>query len=73
VDTTTCNPLIREVECGGLNRNGLHRLIDLNAWSLGCGTIRKCGLVGGSVSLGKEFEVSKVQVRPDSISLPAAC
>ena len=26
-------------KCGGLNKNGPHRLIDLNAWSPGSGTI----------------------------------
>ena len=36
----------------------------------------RCGLVGGSVSLGAgvEFEVSKAQARPSgSLSFPAAC
>ena len=37
--------------CGGLNRFGLHRLMCLNAWPKGNGTIRRCGLVGESVSL----------------------
>lgn len=38
--------------CGGLNRNGPQRLTDVNAWSLGSGTIMRWILVGGSVSLG---------------------
>ena len=38
------------VECDGLNRNGPHRLC-LDAWPIASGTIRKYGLVGGSVSL----------------------
>ena len=29
----------------------------LNAWTMRSGTIRMCGLVGGSVSLGVGFEV----------------
>ena len=34
----------------------------LNIWPTGIGTIRRCGLVGGSVSLwGVGFEVSYVQ------------
>ena len=36
-----------------MNENGLHRLT-------GSGTIRRCGPVGGSVSLGVDFEVSEV-------------
>ena len=44
-------------ECGDLNKNGSQRLIDLNAWLPGSGTIRKgrsCGLDGvGVVLLGK--------------------
>jgi hypothetical protein len=31
---------------GGLNRFGLHRLMCLNPWPIGSGTIRKYGLVG---------------------------
>ena len=35
---------------------------------------RRCGLVGGSLSLGLGFEVSEAQARPrGSISLPVAC
>ena len=41
---------------GGLNGNGPHR-------STGSGTIRRCGLVGGSVSWS-ELEVSEAQARP---------
>lgn len=33
--------LVREYPCGGLNKNGLHRLIKLNAQSLGGGTTEK--------------------------------
>ena len=33
----------------------------VNAWSPESGTIRRCGLVGGSVPLG--FEVSEAQAR----------
>jgi hypothetical protein len=38
-------------ECGGLSRFGPPRFTCLNAWSTGCGTIRRCGLVGGSISI----------------------
>jgi hypothetical protein len=38
-------------QCGTLNENGLHRLIE-------SGTIRRFGLVGGSVPQGMGFEVS---------------
>jgi len=47
--------------CGGLNENGLHRLMERS--------ISSCGLVGGSVSLGVGFEVSEAHV---SLSLLAA-
>ena len=39
------------VERGGLNSNGSHSLMGLNAWSIGNDTIGRCGLVGESVSL----------------------
>lgn len=32
--------------CSGLNRFGPNRLLSLNAWLLGIGTIRRCGLMG---------------------------
>ena len=35
----------------GLNRYGPHRLVCLNVWPLESGTIRRCGLVKGSMSL----------------------
>jgi hypothetical protein len=34
-----------------LNKNGPHRLLYLNAWSPGSGTIRPSGLVGVDVGL----------------------
>jgi hypothetical protein len=37
--------------CVGLDRNGLHWVMCLNAQPVGSGTIRNYGLVGGSVSL----------------------
>lgn len=40
--------------CGDLNENGLHRL-------RGSGTIRRCDIVGGTMSLGVGWEVSKAQ------------
>ena len=42
------------VECGGLNRNDPHRLMCLNAWSTGSGTLRGCGLVKVGVALLEE-------------------
>ena len=30
--------------CGGLYRNGSHRLMCLSVWPMGSGTIRRCGL-----------------------------
>ena len=52
---------------GGLNENGPHRFRRR-------GAIKKGSLVGGSISLGVGFEVSKAQARPSgSLSLPAAC
>ena len=41
-------------KCGGLNRYDPHRLMCLNAWPVGSDTIRRCGLVGGSVSLWRQ-------------------
>ena len=34
----------KDFYCGGLNRFGPHRLMCLNAWPTGSGTIRRCGL-----------------------------
>ena len=36
---------------GGLNRYGPHRLMCVNAWPVGSGTIRRCGIAGVSVAL----------------------
>jgi hypothetical protein len=51
--------------CGGMNRFGLHRLMCLNAWPTGSGSVRKYGLVRVGVTLLEEvhhcgvgFEVS---------------
>lgn len=42
--------------CHGWNRNALsYRLTGLNTWSIGSVSIRRCGLNGGSVSLGAGF------------------
>ena len=56
--------------CGGLNRKGPYKLIDLNAWSPGSGTIRRCDFVGVGLALVEEvchcgvgFEVSNAQPR----------
>lgn len=46
--------------CGGLNRDGPHRLMCLNAWAIGSSTIRrhgpvgKCGLGGENVQLQRQ-------------------
>lgn len=68
--------------CGSLNKNGPHRLVHLDICSLGSGAtgqgfvnlalLSRCGLAGGSASLGVSFEISKTQTRP-RVSLPAAC
>ena len=61
---------------GGLDGNGHHRLIDLNAWSLvvhswNClGRIKRCDLVGGGVALEV---VSKAHMIPSLLSLPPVC
>lgn len=47
----------------GLNENGPHMLI-------GSGTIGRCGLIGGRVSLEVGFEVSELS---SSLIIPAAC
>jgi hypothetical protein len=39
------------VGCGGLSGYGPHRLMGLNAWPMGNVTIRRCGLIGGGVTL----------------------
>ena len=49
------------VECGGLNRFCPYRLMCLNAWPIGSGTIRRCGLVG---AVGASFEISYAQGMP---------
>ena len=59
--------ILRNITIGDFNENGPQRLI-------GSGALRRCGLVGGNVSLGVGFEVSEAQARPDgSLSLPATC
>ena len=53
------------IYCSGLNKNGPHRLIYLSAWSPGVTLfdrirkIRRCGIVGASVSLRVGFDVSE--------------
>lgn len=39
------------MEGDGVNRNGPDRLMCLNAWPIGNGTIRRYGLIGGSMPL----------------------
>jgi hypothetical protein len=49
--------------CCDLNRYGPHKVMCLTVWPIGCGTIRRCGLVGG-VSVGAGFDVSYAQATP---------
>jgi hypothetical protein len=55
-----------------LNKNNPHRLIYLviRRWQYlrRISRIRRCGLVGGGVSLGLGFEVSKAHARPRFLS-----
>lgn len=59
--------MVNEHTCGALNENGLHRIIYLNVWSLTSGIVlgwmRRYGLVGRGVSVGVDFEASKVHAR----------
>jgi hypothetical protein len=66
------------VKCGGLNRYGPHRLLYLDAWPIGSGTIRRCGLVGVGVTLFDEvchcgwtmrFQMLKLGTMPLSLPL----
>lgn len=45
--------------CGDLNVNGPHGLIYLNAFS----PTRRCDILGGNVSLGMDFEISKANAK----------
>lgn len=68
---STCHASMRtwvqipRAPCGGLNKNGLHRLMfELLVYLIpgleNClGRIRRCSLLGGRVSLTAGFEVSK--------------
>lgn len=40
--------------CGVLNKYGPHRIICLNSWPVGSGTIRRIGLVGVDLTLLEE-------------------
>lgn len=40
--------------CGGMNRIGPHKLMCLNVWSIGSGTIRRCSLAGIGMALLEE-------------------
>jgi hypothetical protein len=63
-----------------VSRNGTHRRMFLNAWSIGSGTIRRCGVAGVGVALleelchfGAGFAVSYAQATPSvaqSLLLP---
>jgi hypothetical protein len=45
---------LRKEDCGDFNRYGPHRLTCLNAWPIGSGTIKRCGIVGETVILLEE-------------------
>lgn len=78
--TNVYNPDPCEAEagrfCGGLNKNGHHRLICLNACLTGSGTMQE--RLEGVVLLevvcqwGIVFEVSKSTCQAQCLSLPAA-
>lgn len=61
----------------GLNKNGLHRFMYLNTWSLAVGTglerVRKRSSLGGGVSLEIVFEVLKCHTGPILSSVPTIC
>ena len=51
--------------CGVLNSFGFHRLGHLNAWTIGSGSIRRCGLLGVGVSLwGWALRSPKLKLQP---------
>jgi hypothetical protein len=53
--------------CGGLNKNGLRRVMGLNAWPTGNGTFRRCGLDGVGVALwGWVLRSSMLKLHPVS-------
>lgn len=60
-----------------LNENDFQRFMYLNARVLVGGIvlerIRRCSFVGGNVSLGVGFKVSKAHTSPSLASLPPAC
>ena len=45
---------ILKVICAYVNSYDLHRLMCLNAWPMGSGTIRRCGLIGGGMTFLEE-------------------
>jgi hypothetical protein len=64
--------------CGGLSRNGLLRLTDLNTWSPGSGTIRRYGLVGEDVALLEEvhhqgWALEFQMLKPSLVSYSSHC
>jgi hypothetical protein len=51
-----------------------HRLMCLNAWPIGSGTIRRYGLVGGSVSLwGRALRSNMPKPTDEDVEFPAHC
>jgi len=58
---------------GSLNRFGLHKLVCLNALLIESDTLRRCGLVGGSVSLWVWALRSFAQVSPREFHPNSSC
>ena len=58
-----------KVCCGGLNKNGPQRLMCLNAWPIGSGTIRKCCLAGVGVALLEKVSLWRQALRSQVLSL----
>jgi hypothetical protein len=56
------------VEYSVLNRNGLHRLMCLNPWPVGSGTIRR-GLVGVDVLVGGSLSLWRCALRSSMLRL----
>jgi hypothetical protein len=68
-----------KTNCGGLNKNNrpLPRLIELNDWSPGIGTIKRCGFIEIGLVLVEEmchweWDLRLQLLEPGPVSLPAA-
>ena len=66
------------LECSGLNGNYPNRLMCLSAWTIGSGTVRRCGLLRVDVALLEEachwgWDFIMFKAGPAFFSLLAAC